>query len=123
MIQTISCSTATTTSVLLHPVPSSPPTLYLCLVALLQGSEVADEAHGEAAPLLRFGVLSQAVQQYPRVPSPSQQPQGLHLWEVVRLQRRAGRCSKGHLTEATWVTHLSQVCGRKSVFLVGEACE
>lgn len=94
--------------ILLHPLPSPPSALYLCFVAFLQGSQVADEAHGEAAPLLRLGVLSQAVQQDPRVPSLSQQPQGLYLWEVVRLQRRAGRCSKGHLTEATWVTHLSQ---------------
>lgn len=122
MIQALSCFTATTTP-MLPPLPSSPPTLYLCLVALLQGSQVADEAHGEAAPLLRLGVLSQAVQQYPCVPSPSQQPQRLHLWEVVWLQRRAGRRSKGHFTEATWVTHLSQVYGRKSVFLVSEACE
>lgn len=67
---------------------------------------MADEAHGEAAPLLSLGVLRQAVQRYPRIPSPSQQPQGLHLWDVIRLQRRAGRRSKGHLTEDTWVTQL-----------------
>lgn len=90
--------------ILLHPSPSS--VLYLCLVALLQGSQVVDEAHGEATPLLSLGVLSQAVQRYPCIPSPSQQPQGLHLWEVIRLQRRAGRCSKGHLMEDTWVTQL-----------------
>lgn len=67
---------------------------------------MADEAHGEATPLLSLAVLSQAVQQYPCVPSPSQQPQGLHLWEVIRLHRKAGRRSKGHLIEDTWVTKL-----------------
>lgn len=78
---------------------------YLLLVTLLQSSQAADETHGKTAPLLGFGVLGQAVQQYPRVPGLSQQPQGLHLWEVIWLQRRAGRCSKrpfsaGHLADS-----------------------
>lgn len=82
MIQALLCSATSTTC---HP--PSPPGWYLCLVALFQGSQVADEAHGEAAPLLSRWILCQAIQQYPRVPSPGQQPQGLHLWEVVRLRR------------------------------------
>lgn len=79
-----------------HQPPSPlPPGLYLCLVALLQRSQVADEAHGEATPLLSLGILSQAVQQYPSVPSPSQQPQGLQLWEVVGLRKTRNMDQKG----------------------------
>lgn len=73
----------------------SGPFLYLCLVALLQGAQVADEAHGQATPFLSLRILSQTVQQYPCVPGPSEQPQALPLWEVVWLQGRAERWSKG----------------------------
>lgn len=97
-------------SIMLHSYTLS-PALYLCLVALLQGPQVADEAHGEAAPPLGFGVLGQAVQQDPRVPGPRQQPQRLHLREVVRLQRRgAGRRSKGHLGDSLKPNLWKEIC-------------
>lgn len=75
-----------------NPFPYMTPMLYLHLVALPQRPQVSDEAHGEAAPLLGFVVLGQAVQQNPGVPRLSQQPQRLHLWKAVRLRRKAGRC-------------------------------
>lgn len=101
--------------------PSPSPVLNLFLVALLQGPQVADEAHGKAAPPLGLGVLSQAVQQYPCVPSASQQPQDLHLWEDIRLQRVAGRHSKrplhwGHLGNSTWAKWCEWSNGRKRLF-------
>lgn len=103
------------------PLPSPPSALYLCLIALLQGSKVADEAHGQAAPLLSLGVLSQAVQQYPCVPSPSQQPQGLHLWEVVRLQRKSRKMFKrpfngGHLGDSLEPSEVREVWEEICVF-------
>lgn len=64
---------------------------YLRLVAVLQGSQVAHEAHSQAAPLLRLHVARQAVQQDARVPGAGQQPQDLRLRKSVRLQERSGK--------------------------------
>lgn len=86
-----------------YSLPNSLPP-YLLLVALLQSSQVADETHGKTAPLFSFGVLGQAVQQYPRVPGLSQQPQGLHLWEVIWLQKSRKMFKRpfnaGHLADS-----------------------
>lgn len=86
-------------SVLLINLSPPCPLLNLSLVALLQGPQVAEEAHGEAAPPLGLRVLGQAVQQDPCVPGTSQQPQDLHLWEDIRLQGK--HSAEGHLSNAT----------------------
>lgn len=58
---------------------------YLSLIAVLQGSQVPQEAHPQPTPPLSLRVLGQTVKQDSCVPCSGQQPQDFQLWKVLGL--------------------------------------